>query len=204
MKQNDNTEFEAKFGPIEKSEYRKKLKSVGAKLESPEHIMRRILVDKRNNPQFLCDYIRVRDEGNVIRLSAKTHAREGGNVDDQKEIDVIVSDFEKMKQIIESMGFKFDKYQETMRETWKYKGAEITIDTWPGFDPYSEVEADSEASVKNIAEELGLSWETKRITSITEILCDAYGLTVDDVLKRLEYVTFEKNPFEGMTRKNVW
>src|SRR5581483_10115164 len=178
----DNTEFEAKFGPIDKEKYREKLKSLGAKLISPERLMRRAIVDKRKYPQLLCDYIRVRDEGDIVRLSAKTHAKEGGSLTDQKETDVIVSDFEKAKQIVELMGFKFDKYQENLRETWEYKGAEITIDTWPGFDPYSEVEADSEEQVKEIAEELGLSWETKRITAITEVLADAYGLSIDETL----------------------
>ncbi len=200
----DNTEFEAKFGPIDKEEYRKKLKSVGAKLVSPEHKMRRIIVDKRKFPQLFCDYIRIRDEGDVVRLSAKTHAKEGGNLSDQKETDVTVSDFDKAKEIVEAMGFKFDKYQENLRETWEYKGAEITIDTWPGFDPYSEVEADSEENVKSISEELGLNWKTKRITAITEILAEAYGLSIDETLKKMEYLTFEKNSFEGMKRKEVW
>lgn len=198
------TEFEAKFKIKDKQAFRKKLKDIGAKLVSPEHLMRRIIVDQRNYPQLQCDYIRIRDEGNQIRLSAKTHAREGGNLADQKEVDVVVSDFSKMKQIIELMGFKFDKYQETKRETWEYKGAEITIDTWPGFDPYSEIEAGSEDEVKRIARKLNLDWSTKRITAITEILAEVYGLSIDETLKHLEYITFDSNPFAKIERKKEW
>lgn len=198
------TEFEAKFKIKDKQTFRKKLKDIGAKLVSPEHLMRRITVDQRNYPQLQCDYIRIRDEGSQIRLSAKTHAREGGNLADQKEVDVVVSDFSKMKQIIELMGFKFDKYQETKRETWEYKGAEITIDTWPGFEPYSEIEATSEDEVKKIARKLNLDWSTKRITAITEILAEVYGLSIDETLEHLEYITFDSNPFAKIERKKEW
>jgi predicted adenylyl cyclase CyaB len=162
------------------------------------------MVDKRDYSQLQCDYIRIRDEGDVVRLSAKTHAREGGNLTDQKEIDVIVSDFEKTKNIIESMGFIFSKYQETKRELWHYRDAEITIDTWPCLEPFSEIEAKSEEDVYTIANLLGLSWENKRITAVTEILAHIYGLTIDETLKRLEYITFEKNSFEGLERKAQW
>lgn len=77
---NDFVEFEAKFYPITKDSYRKHLKQIGAKLITPERKMRRAIVNRREYPQLLWDYIRVRDEGNTIRLSAKTHAEEGGNI----------------------------------------------------------------------------------------------------------------------------
>lgn len=199
-----DTEFEAKFKIPDINTYRQRLESIGAKLINPEGLMRRIIVDRRNYPQLKCDYIRVRDEGKEVRLSAKTHAREDGQLTDQKEVDVIVSDFDKAKQIIELMGFKFDKYQETKRETWEYRGAEITIDTWPGFEPYSEIEAHSEEEVKEIAQELELDWNSKRITAITEILADVYGLTIDETLKHLEHITFENNPFAKLKRQKDW
>lgn len=189
------TEFEAKFLDIDKQQYRDKLKSIGAVLVSPERKMRRVIVDRRVNKQFLCDYIRVRDEGDCVRLSAKTHARENGNIEDQKEVDVVVSDYDKTIEIIKLMGFNLDKYQETLRETWEYGGAEITIDTWPGLDTYSEIEASSEAKVKEIAEKLELDWNKKRITSITEIFMQTYNLGIDETLEKLSNITFENNPF---------
>jgi len=138
-----DTEIEAKFYPVNKDTYRKRLRSIGAKLIIPERLMRRAIIDRRSHPEFVCDYIRVRDEGNLVRLSAKVHTDQTGSLGDQKEIDVVVSDFDRTLQLFESMGYKFDHFMETLRETWAYQGAEITIDTWPCLQPLSEIEAKS-------------------------------------------------------------
>lgn len=199
----DNIEFEAKFYPVNKDEYRNLLKNKGAILKVSERKMLRIVGDHSGNvnipPQ---DYIRVRDEGNLIRLSYKTMAKEDGNVTDQKEIDVEVSDFEKTVKILELAGIDFNKKQESLREEWEYKGAEITIDTWPGLPSYSEIEAESEENVKEIAEELGFDWNKKIITAAPEVFSKVYGISVKEASDKLKFVTFENNPFAGMAK--VW
>src|SRR5690348_15613870 len=129
MQADSFTEFECKFYPIDKEAFRGKLTDIGAKLVIPERKMRRSIVEQSDYPQIQCDYIRVRDEGDSVRLSAKTHALEGGDISDQKEVDVQISDYDKTVKLIELMGFKFNTYQETLRETWKYNDAEIVIDT---------------------------------------------------------------------------
>jgi adenylate cyclase class 2 len=199
----DNTEYEAKFYPVNKEEYRKKLQSIGAKLTIPERKMIRFVGNFRENkmlPQQT--YIRVRNEGNLSRLSLKTMAAAGGKLSDQKETDVEVSDFDKTVQILETIGINFSRHQETLREEWEYKGAQITIDTWPGLPTYSEVEAKSEEMVKEIAEELGFDWDKKIITPAPEIYAKVYGLDVEKVLVMVENITFEKNPFKNLPK--VW
>ena len=76
-----DTEFEAKFYPVDKDKFREKLKSVGAKLTIPERKMVRVIADRQAN-NFLnkSDYIRVRNEGNVIRLSYKRKETESANL----------------------------------------------------------------------------------------------------------------------------
>ena len=106
----DDTEYEAKFYPVDKEEIRKKLKKLGAKLVYPERKMRRVIVDRLAKPQLKCDYIRVRDEGNLTRLSAKIHAEEGGKMSDQKEVDVEVSDYNQTVRILEAAGLVFNRY----------------------------------------------------------------------------------------------
>ena len=198
------TEFEVKFYPVNKEEYRKKLEAVGARLVIPERKMRRTIFDGRNYPgQFKCDYIRVRDEGNLISMSAKIHAREGGQVADQKEIEIEVSDFDQAVEIIKAMGFAPTRYQESLRESWEYKGTEITIDTWPGLDSFTEIEAESEKQVKEVAEKLGFDWEERIVTAVVEIMARVYGLTIDEVLQKVSHITFENNPFTDLTRKSL-
>lgn len=190
------TEIEAKFYPVVKEDIRSKLKTIGAELVTPELKLRRTIFDNKFNPQIQGDYIRIRDEGNnIIRLSLKIHARQGGDLSDQKEVDVIVSNYEDTSEILEMAGLKISGYQETLRETWKYLDAEIVIDTWPGLETYIEIEAKSEQSVREIAEKLGQNWDSRRVTSVVEIYAEIYKLTYAEVLKKLENITFENNPF---------
>lgn len=189
------TEFEAKFYPVDKEKIRKALKKLGAKLVKPERKMRRAIASNRVYPQLKCDYLRVRDEGGDVRFSIKICAQDKGKVSDQKELDVFVNDFDKMVEIMDFLGYKPTKYQENLRENWDYKGAEIVIDTWPGLKPYIEIEAKSEEKVKEIAEKLGFKWEEKIITAVNGIFAKVYDLADDEALKRLDYITFEKIPF---------
>ena len=112
-----DTEFEAKFYPVDKEKYRQQLKNLGAKLVIPERTMIRIIADGRANPVLSRSmYIRVRDEKNLVRLSLKVTADENGDLTDQKETDVDVSDFEKTVKILKACGLKFNRRQETLRE----------------------------------------------------------------------------------------
>ncbi len=198
-----DTELEAKFYPVNKEEYRKKLQSIGAELVIPERKMRRVMADRREYPQLKCDYFRVRDESDKVTMTVKFHAQEGGKVSDQKELEIEISSFEKAVEIMETIGLKPTRYQETLRETWEYEGAEITIDTWPCLETYSEIEAKSEEKVKEIAEKLGFNWEDKIITAAPEIMAKVYELSIDEVLEKLNYITFENNPFAGLPRKSL-
>lgn len=203
MNTKDNTEYEAKFYPVDKIEYRKKLESIGAKLLRAERKMIRVIADRRSSPQLgKNEYIRIRDEGNLIRLSYKTTADANGKLSDQKEIDVDVSDFEKTKAILEACGLVFNRKQETLREEWSYKNSEITIDTWPGLSTYSEIESPTEEEVKEIAEELGFDWDKKMITAAPEIYAKVYGINIDKALEMVVDLTFENNPFANLPK--VW
>lgn len=189
------TEFEAKFFPIDKDAIREVLKSVDAQLVSPERKMRRIIFDHRENAQVKADYIRVRDEGNAVRLSAKTHAGENGKLEDQKETDVEVQSFDDTVEILHQAGLIESAYQETLRETWDCQGAEVVIDTWPSLPCYIEVEASSEEEVKKVSELLGMNWEERRITSVVEVYAEYFKVSVEEVLNKLKKVTFEDLPF---------
>jgi predicted adenylyl cyclase CyaB len=202
MNKNDYTEFEAKFYPVDKEEYRKKLLSIGAKLTILERKLVRIVADKRANPVIAQNgYIRIRDEGGVIRLSLKITAEEGGVMSDQKEVDVEVSDFDKTRQILEAIGVKFNRRQETLREEWKYKDAQITIDTWPGLEIYSEIEAESEEKVKAIADVIGFDWNKRLIIPAAELYAKVYRMDIEEVLAKISYISFENNPFKNLEKK---
>ncbi len=90
-----------------------------------------------------------------------------------------------------------------MREEWEYKGAQVTIDTWPGLDTFSEIEADSEEKVKEIALELNLNWEKKIITPAAEVYARVYKMTIDEVLEKISNISFKDNPFNGFKKYEI-
>jgi adenylate cyclase class IV len=203
MNKVDYTEYEAKFYPVDKELYRKRLVSIGAVLLLPERKMIRVVADWKDNPVLPRHaHIRVRDEGDLIRLSLKTFGGRGGKMSDQKEIDVKVSDFDKTIKIIEATGIKFTQRMENLREEWAFNGTQITIDTFPCLETYSEIEAESEEKVKEIADLLGFDWSKKIIAPWPEVCVKVYGLSTDEVMEKITNLSFENNPFEGM--KKVW
>lgn len=187
-----NAEIEAKFYPVNKEETRKKLAYLGAKLIIPERLMIRHIADKRVNPNLKCDIIRIRDEGNLIRLSAKMVVKEGGKIEDKKEDWIEVSDLPTTIKILESTGLVFNIHQENRRETWEFDGTEVEIDSWPELEPFVEIEGDSEEQIKSVAEKLGLNWNNKVLASAAYFYAQKWGITFDEALIRIENISFEK------------
>ena len=146
--------------------------------------------------------IRIRDEGDSIRLSFKSSAHDAGILSDQKEVDVKVSDFNKTKLIMEEAGVVFNRRQENLREEWALNGTQITIDTWPGLDTYSEIEAESEKKVKEMADLLGFDWNKKIVMAASNLYAKVYGLSKEEALEKASFITFENNPFKDL--KKVW
>ena len=68
-------EIEVKFFPIVVDELRTKLEAAGATLKNPMRLMRRKVYGGEANPSMDCTYGRVRDEGDVITMSAKYSAK---------------------------------------------------------------------------------------------------------------------------------
>ena len=151
-----NTEIEAKFVNINHDEIRQKLKYLGAKLEKPFRNMRRVTID---NPQMKDKnaFVRIRDEGDKIVITYKQFDQL--SVDGAKEIEVTVSHFEETVALFAAAGLKHGSYQESTRETWRLRNAEIVLDTWPWLNPYIEIEASDIETVKSTAKSLGLEWK---------------------------------------------
>lgn len=203
MNNKDYTEFEAKFYPVNKEEYRKKLLSFGVKLVIPERKMVRLVADWRDNPilsQKEC--VRVRNEGGLVRLSFKSFANDAKKLTDQKEIETVVSDFDATVKIIEKLGLKFNRQQETLREEWGYKGVQITIDTWPGLLPFTEIEGESEKQVLEASRILGFNWKEKLILPASGLYAKVYDISDKVALEGISNISFENVPFRNL--RKVW
>lgn len=145
------TEIEAKFLDVDFDDVRTKLKQAGAVCERPMRLMRRAII--QNEATGRDGYLRLRDEGDRVTLTHKHFT--SLSIDGAKEVEVIVSEFDGMRHILEAGGLKVISLQESKRETWQLGDTEIVLDEWPWLRPYIEIEAESESMIAAAAEKLG-------------------------------------------------
>lgn len=168
------SEIEATFIDVNKDGLREKLRSVGAELIQPEILMKRVIFDL--GPRR---FARVRDEGDKITMSYKQ--LDELTLDGMKEICLNVSNYEDAIEFLKHIGLEAKADQETLRETWRLDGAEITIDTWPWLPTFSEIEGTSPENVASVAEKLGLKMEDAHYGAVDEIYKLYYDVTNDDI-----------------------
>lgn len=176
------TEIEVKFLSIDIADMRERLKRAGATLQQPMRLMRRqvfYLVDRT-----IDGYVRVRDEGDKVTMTYKQFDEIG--LHGAKEIEVVVSDFENARDILQSSGLIPKSYQETRRETWLHNGTEVVIDEWPWLDSYIEIEGESEDAVRTTAAELEFDWNDAVFGAVTQAYRHQYedlpdGFIMDDL-----------------------
>ncbi len=190
-------EYEATFIHINKDEIRERLKKVGAKLVYHEMVQKRVVFDPASGFQKFGKFIRVRDEGEKITLTLKEVGDKG--IEDKKEMEVDVSDFDNTVSILKSIGCNARSYEESKRELWEFDGAKITIDDWPYLFPLVEVESGSEQEVKIISEKLGFNWDEAKFCTAGDLYVEKYGKGPLDIARELgsmTTLTFEDpNPF---------
>jgi adenylate cyclase class 2 len=182
-------EIEAKFLDINHDEIRQKLKSLGAKLEKPMRMMRRVTID---TPQMKSkdSFVRVRDEGDRVTITYKQFDKL--SVDGAKEIEIIVSHFEDSIALLAAAGLIQGSYQETKRETWRLGNAEIVLDVWPWLNPYIEIEAVDVKTVKSTTKSLGLKWQDAVFGDVMIAYREQYPhLGLNDTVGNVAEVKFE-------------
>lgn len=150
------TEYEAKFLKVDIEAIRSRLKELGAELEKPMRLMRRVTIDtagvKKKNA-----FVRVRDEGDRTTITYKKF--DALSADGAKEHEVVVNDFEETVALLAAAGLPQGSFQESKRETWRLGDVEVMIDEWPWLAPYIEVESTSVEQVKDFSEKLGFNWD---------------------------------------------
>lgn len=188
------TEIEAKFSPIVPGELLQKLTKLKAKQVQGRTLMKRVLYDKRKNPQIKTTYVRIRDEGDKITMSLKQMAGAKGKVTDQKEHMLIVPDFEEAREFLTGTGLVESCYQEAYRTTWKYKDSEIVMDEFPALAPFLEIESETEEELQEIVKELGLNWKDKITHAVDGIYESTYKMPNEQILESISFITFKQIP----------
>jgi len=186
-------EYEATFENVDKDEVRKKLKNVGAKLVKKELLQKRETFHLPESHVMKSAWLRVRDEGGRITMTLKTV--DGDKIENQKEIELKVDDFESATLLLQSIGCRKKSYQETKREIWELDGVEIMIDEWPYLEPFVEIEGTSEADVMSVSEKLGFDYEKAKFCCVSTLYEEKYDISECEV-NIIPEITFKKpNPF---------
>ncbi|NND65230.1 MAG: CYTH domain-containing protein [Gammaproteobacteria bacterium] len=188
------TEFEATFTNIDKTQIRARLEKAGAALERPEYLQKRIPFHLPKEKRSDHIWARVRDEGDKITMSVKTIG--GAKIDDQKEICIEVSSFDNAVELLTTIGCVPKAFQETRRELWLLDGVEVTIDEWPFLEPFVEVEGESEAVVISASKKLGFNYDDALFCAVGKLYADKYGIDMDQINDCTKQIIFDmENPF---------
>ncbi len=186
-------EYEATFIKIDKEEIRERLKKAEAKLVKPEFLQKRVVFNLPNGYDGH-SWVRVRDEKDKITMSYKEI--NGKNIEDQKEINLVINDFENGVKFLEIVGCYKKSYQETKREIWELYGVEICIDEWPFLEPFVEIEGKSEKEVKAVSEKLGFDYSKALFCATTLIYSMKYNIPCEVIDNEIPKIVFDmENPF---------
>lgn len=166
-----NSEIEAKFLNVDHDYIRQQLVSLGAILEQPMRLMRRVVIHTPAMNEKNA-FVRVRDEGYRTTVTYKQF--DDDTIDGAKEYEMIASDFDSAVNIFKEAGLTYDTYQESKRENWVLDGVEIMLDEWPWLNPYLEIEGESEQAVQVIARALNLSWDEAMFGGVASIYNHQY------------------------------
>lgn len=188
-----NIEFEATFPNVSIPEIQNKLQGLGAQLKKPRSFYRRVAF---NLPQALAtrySFARVRDEGDSITMAIKDW--EGDGIEAQKELELVIDDFETGVAFLKKLGCAEKAYQETYREIWILGKVHIMIDEWPFLEAFVEIEGPSEEDVRKVSEQLGFDYSQAIFGGVTLQYMDKYGISQDQIDNHTPRIAFEENPF---------
>lgn len=163
----------------------KRIRNMGGICIRGMFLMKRCTFDIPNSPRGT--FVRIRDEGNRITLTYKnlTSLDIGG----MKEIELIINDFEKARQLLQVIGLVQASYEENRREKYLLNNVEITVDEWPGIPRFVEVEGKTEADVLDVLKKLGISTEGAVYGTVDEVYRQ-FGIKIEGLTK----ITFENPP----------
>lgn len=187
------TEYEAKFLNVDTDEVREKLKAAGATLERPEFFQRRWVFDLPKEKHSKYVFARVRDEGGIITMTWKQFS--GSEIDHPKEVELVVDSFDNAVEFLKELGCIPISNQENRRELWHLGEAKITIDSWPFYEPFVEIEGASEEIVHNMSMKAGFDWSQALFCGVSRLYKMKYGEHVH--IREMPLLTFDmSNPFK--------
>lgn len=116
-------------------------------------------------------WIRLRQNAEKVELTIKyIYSRnENYKIDDVKEIEICVDNFEIANIIIEEMGYYRKKVIEKKRTSYEYNSIKIEIDEWPLIKPYIEIEGEEKEEIYELVRKMGYSNDDAQIINTDDV-----------------------------------
>jgi adenylate cyclase class 2 len=168
LMKNVNHEIEIKFEIKNPNLIRKALKNLKAKFFG-KVFEKTIRFDTPNDDLAkIGKFLRIKTGfKNVITLKRKIESKK---FKEREEIELEISDPEKMEIILKNLGFTKARIMEKYREKWKLNGTEIVIDKLP-MGNFIEIEG-REKSIKKVVNLLGLDFKNRLVCTYWDLWKD--------------------------------
>lgn len=176
------TEIEARLLEVDVDGFRRKLENAGASFVG-DWVQSRYCYDF--NPVEENRWIRLRTNGKSTTLTIKDISDK--SITGTKEVEIEVSSFDNTDEILNQLGYKARSKQENRRIQYKLNGVEIDIDMWPLIPPYVEFEGESEESIYEVCDILGIDVDELTSLDVTSIYTK-YGY---DIMSKADLVLEE-------------
>ena len=149
-------EFEIKFLGIDVAATTKRLIDLGAKKTFEGEIKPSFFMKKNSPMKAKGQSLRLRTKGDKTELTLKQRIK---NKDAKLSIEteVLVSDYDTMKKILEKLGYKQTIKPSKHRTTYSLGKYNFEFDTFPGLPTFLEVEAQSIDELKKAVQMVGFN-----------------------------------------------
>jgi len=176
-------ELEVKLYLNDLAAFRSRLESLGAQLAQPRlHEVNLRFDTPQGDLTRELQVLRLRQD-TIAYFTFKGPGEEAGGVYARRELEVTVDDFEAARAFLEALGYQVMLMYEKYRTNYQLDGVLITLDEMP-YGNFTELEGPDAASIRAVAEKLGVDWEARILESYTFLFDDLrsrLGLTFRDL-----------------------
>lgn len=157
-------EIEVKFLVSDLAGLEARLRALGANPVQPRQFELNLRYDTPKGKLTKAHQVlRLRQDSKVkIAYKGPGELHEGARL--RQELEFEVSDFETAQKVLEALGFEVSVIYEKYRAAYRLGAVEVTLDELP-FGNFCEIEGPGGSVLHAAAEELGLDWEKRVLSS---------------------------------------
>lgn len=183
-----NQEIEVKFLISNLPALLNKIESLGALTLRPRMLEINLRFDTPNHKLSECaQVLRLRQDDQAI-LTFKSPGEIVNGVISRTELEVVVSNFQTARAILEALGFQVFMTYEKYRQNFKLNDLVASVDEMP-YGNFIELEGSSPEHVRATADLLGLDWNQRINLSYTALL-GLYNQNTGNSFRDLSFETF--------------